>query len=348
VNISQILLGILLLLSSFRVTFATPQLKTIEDLRSHIEKKGFNGVVLVMKNNKVLFKEAFGHKNLIKKNPLTVNDRFQIGSITKQFVAAAILKLQEDDRLSINDSITKYLPQYPKWRNIKIKDVLNHTSGIVNYTAHSEFMSARRPYDVLTLDRILDYSYRFKVDFVPRSKFKYSNAGYIVAGKIIEATSGMKWDEYIRKNFLLPLGLYDTGHNNFFEEVSNVIGHEFKNGNFSLVQNLNLSWALSAGSFYSTVDDLAKWSQIFENSSLLSNKSLKAMLKPGLGNYGMGVFITSYGSDTLINHTGVTKGFHSKMYYLKKSKINVITLDNTDGKASDVSDNILSFFYSRK
>lgn len=324
-----------------------PPLKNIQDLKSFIVEKKFNGVILVMKKNKVLFKEAFGHRDLSSKIPLTVNDRFQIGSLTKQFVAAAILKLQEENRLSIDDPITKYLPEYTRWRNITIRNILNHTSGVINYTDHPEFMASRRPNLVMTLDSMMDYAHKYPVDFRPGSQFKYSNSGYIIAGKIIEVVSGMNWDQYIERKFLQPLGLKNTGHTIFFEKVSDVIGHDYNGKSFNPVRDLNLSWALSAGSFYSTLDDLAVWTEIYDSSSILNYWSKRDMLKPSLGKYGLGVFITNYGRDTLINHSGVTRGFHSKLYYLKKSKLKVITLDNSDGIASEVASVVLSFFYGR-
>ncbi len=342
------LLLTLVLIQSFSA-FAGPMLEltNAETLSAYIEKTGFNGVVLVGLENKTLFKKAYGYRNFITKEPLTTDDRFQIGSNTKQFVSAALLKLQEEGRLSIDKSVIEYLPQYKSKipTEITIRDILNHTSGITNFTDHKEFWENLDPDKILTLDDLIEFTLQYPLDFEPRTKWNYSNSGYVIAGKIIEEVTGESWHEFIKKTFLLPLQMNNTGYAEKFESVSNVYPHiKDEKGEIVPYAGLNLSWALSAGAMYSTVDDLFKWTAIYSESHLLSEASKADMQRPFKENYGLGLMIQPYGQDLHINHGGRTIGFVSKISYLKNSKISVIKLDNTDGTTGGIPELLMNFY----
>lgn len=311
-----------------------------DDLINYFIEGGFNGVLLVKKDNQTLLRKAIGFKSESKIRELVVQDKLQIGSNTKQFIAASILKLQEDELLSINDYIVKYLPKYKSWENIQIKDILNHTSGIVNYTDKKNFWTILETQPEISLDYIIDFASGYPLDFSPKSNWNYSNTGYIIAGKIIEIVSGINWDQYIKNNFLLPLDMLDTGYSLDFSSVSEVKPIT-QDSDF----NFNLSWALSAGALYSTIDDLAKWASIYNESDLLSNESKKLMQSPFLNGYGLGLIISPYNKDVMISHGGRTPGFVSSFNFLKKDHLTVITLDNNDGQLS-IANTLLSYYTS--
>lgn len=321
-------------------------LETLEDLNRYIEKSGFNGVVLVAKDQSILFKKAYGWRNLEEKSPLSAQDRFQIGSITKQFVAASVLKLQEEGKLSLDDSLTTYLPEYKNKipDEITIRDILNHTSGITNFTDHPEFWQNLDPSKILSLDEIIDFTLQFPLDFAPKTQWRYSNSGYIFAGKIIEAITGESWDRYIDSHFLAPLGMKDTGYVEQFETVSQVYPHIKNEGVLVPFRGFNLSWALSAGGLYSTVDDLLKWISLYSDSTLLSPESKRLMQTPFKNNYGLGLMITPFGNDININHSGKTPGFSSNISWLKQSHLSVIRLDNIDGQVAGISELLMNYF----
>jgi CubicO group peptidase (beta-lactamase class C family) len=330
----------LLFLTTSLILSASPEINSISELENYISKSGFNGVILVKKEDKILFKRAYGYRDSESKKPLGTGDRFQIGSNTKQFTAAALLMLQEEGKIDLEDHVTKFLPQYPIWANVQIKDLLNHTAGIKNHSDDKDFMTRRRYSRVFSLDYITNYLSRFPLEFSPKTKHKYSNGGYIIAGKIIEVASGETWDQYIHRKFLVPMELNNTGHNVFFEKVSPVRGHL---GN-TIVRNLNLSWALSAGSLYSTVDDLANWLDIHSEKSLLNKRSRKLMHTSYLNNYGLGVYTQNFGSDFIVYHSGQTRGFYSRTYFLKKSKIKIISIENKNGAAKEIPEILLRYF----
>jgi CubicO group peptidase (beta-lactamase class C family) len=331
------------------LSFAGPMqsITSVTELDDYLNEAHFNGVLLVSKDESILFKKAFGVKDFVSNNALTTNDRFQIGSVTKQFVAVAILKLQEENKLSLDDDVTKYLPEYSVYKGIKIRDVLNHTSGIANYTDQKGFFQSLDPNKSPTLSDLITAFSIYPSDFAPTTNWKYSNSGYIIAGRIVEVVSGTSWDNYIKENFLLPLGMADTGYAENFAEVSDVIGH-MDRGQGPVPFQMNLSWAASAGGIYSTVDDLAKWTAIYDTSVLLSDSSKTQMQTPFMNGYALGVSVVAANGDTKITHGGRTPGFTTKLTYLKKSKLRVVKFDNTDGGIVDPETIALNLFHKGK
>ena len=284
--------------------------------------------------------------------PLTTEDIFQIGSSTKQFVAAAILKLQEENKLSIDDSVSKYVPQFLERPEITVRDLLNHSSGLKNYTDIEDFWTLMAQKQLLTLDDIIDFALQYPKDFDVRTDWNYSNTGYIVAGKIIENVSGQAWDEFIRNNFLLELGMMETGHEDFFQHASHLKPHQIVDGKLVRLPEFHMTWALSAGSFYSTLEDLSRWLDIYLEkkvaSNLLSQASLNEMTTPFKANYGLGVWIRKVGNDKIISHTGRTPGFVSSTGVLVGEKLKVITLDNSDGYISKLGDKVFDLYIKGK
>lgn len=341
---------LLILLSASASLWAGPMtiIDTQEAMNSYIENGKFNGVILVAQDKKILFKKAFGLKNLTSNIPLSADDKFLIGSNTKQFVAASLLKLKEEGKISLDDNIVKYLPQYSVFKNITIRDLLNHTSGIVNFTDVPEFWNLVEYDKGLDLDDIINFSASYPLNFESKTNWSYSNTGYIIAGKIVELVSGKSWDSYIKNEFLNPLKMNNTGYEEYYEKVTDVDGHLLENG--VLVPNVkkfNMTWALSAGALYSTVDDLLKWTAIYTDSDLLSEASKKEMQTPFKADYGLGIWVGKYNNETKINHGGSVPGFVSDFTYLKESKMTVITLDNVDGYFSP-ADLILDYFSKGK
>ena len=332
------------------LAFAGPmkEISSTEEFEAYLLDAQFNGVLLIQKDQRVLYRKAHGLRDFESQVPLKITDKFQMGSITKQFVSASILKLQDQGKLSIDDDLTKHIPQYLFLKGVSIRDILNHTSGIDNYTDNKSFMKIAFGKKSLTLNDIIDFLSTLPLNFTPKTKWQYSNSGYIVAGKVVEAVSGLTWDEFISTNFLKPLKMNNTGYVEYFESVSDTRGHQFVDGKFKKVEGFNMSWALSAGALYTTVDDLALWTDIYDSSPLLSKSAKKEMQTPFLSNHGLGLNITKYKNDIKIHHGGRTPGFNSNLIYLKKAQLKVVKLDNNDGGAADITPVALDFFASGK
>lgn len=330
-------------------TYSNPMtiLNSKEELRSYLNKRHYSGVILVAEKNKILMREAFGFKDITSTDKILVEDKFQIGSNTKQMVAAGLLKLQEQGKLSLDDLISKYIIVPESYSKIRIKDVLNHSAGISNFTEVDSgiFWKTFDKNKLLTLEDILNFTFKYPLDFNPTTNWKYSNTGYIIAGKIIEIVSGQKWDAYLEQNFFSPLLMNDTGHSDSFESVSSVKGHMLIKGELKTVEPLNMTWALSAGSLYSNVDDLLKWARTFTSPTVISEKSLDEMMTPFLQDYGLGIRVTqTHDGDLYISHGGRTPGFVSKLSHLKKRDMTFISLDNNDGIVGDIDQTLLTFF----
>ena len=331
----------------FSITsFAGPmkELKDQEQLDSYFRESGFNGVLLVAKKNKILYKKAFGVKDFITNHPLSTEDIFQIGSVSKQFVAASLLKLQEEKKISIDDEIIKYLPELINFKGITIRDLLNHTSGVASYTDESDFFKKIDYNKILSLNDLINLIYKLPTEFEPKTNWNYSNSGYIIAGKIIEIASGLSWDQYIKINFFDPMGMKNSGYIHYFNQISDVIGHVKSEGNYIPVTDFNMSWALSAGGLYSTLDDLLKWVDIYDSSSLLSDNSKIEMQTPFKNNYALGVEVEKFNDEIKITHGGRTPGFVTNLTYLKSSGYKTVKFDNTDGGVVDTAALALDFY----
>lgn len=339
--LQQLLLVSLTSMASL-AAFAGPvtEINSAEKLEAYLRTQ-FNGVLFIEKNGKVLWKKAYGVRDFKSNAPITMVDKFQIGSVSKQFTAAAILKLQQAGKLSLADQIEGFgLP-----KEMTIKDVLNHSAGLENYTERKEFWELVKSGKSLSLSDIVEFVSQFPARFLPRAKYEYSNSGYIVAGKLIEQSSGKSWDRFVEDELLQPLDLQDTGYSESFEQVSEVKGYaKNKEGVLREVGPFNLSWAQTAGGLYSTAEDLARWADIYEDSKVLSEDSKKQMQTPYKGNYGLGVFIDRYNGETRIHHGGRTPGFVTELFYLKTSRLKVVKWDNVDGSGADAATIGLAFF----
>jgi CubicO group peptidase (beta-lactamase class C family) len=170
----------------------------------------FHGAALVAKDGKVLFKKGYGMASLELGVPSAPQMKYLIGSITKQFTAVAILQLEEKGRLSLEDPITKFLPDYPKETGdrVTIHHLLRHTSGVPSYTDNPEAMGLRTT--PTTLEALIALFEDLPLDFEPGEKYEYSNSGYVLLGAVIEAVSGMTYEEYIKANIFDVVGMTNS------------------------------------------------------------------------------------------------------------------------------------------
>ena len=167
--------------------------------------------VIVTRDGKPVFRKAYGLANVAENTPMLPDMQLRIGSITKQFTAVSILMLEEQGKLSVKDEVRKYLPDFPdKGSPITIEHLLQHTSGIPNYTSLQAFRSL--PDEGVALAQVFDVFAREPLDFAPGERYSYSNSGYFLLGLIIEKLSGLKYHDYVAKNIFEPLGMKDTEH----------------------------------------------------------------------------------------------------------------------------------------
>jgi CubicO group peptidase (beta-lactamase class C family) len=295
-------------------------------MHSAIERSHFRGSILIARDGQVLVSKGYGMANAEHEVPNNARTKFRIGSLTKQFTAMSILMLQEQGKLNVQDSLCKYLPQCPtSWQPLTIHHLLTHTSGIqdVDYTqARVPSMSVAN-----TLERLKDKPLEFTVGKI----FRYSSSNYILLGHVIERASGEPYQVFLQKHIFAPLEMKDTGCDDNQRILKNrATGYSLRGGNLINAAHVNMSIPFSAGSLYSTLEDLYKWDQALYTERLVSRPTLDAMFSPGKGNYGYGWYVENQFGSRLISHSGWLDGFHSYILRIPDKHLSVIVLSNLD------------------
>lgn len=295
----------------------------------------FSGAVLVAKKGEILYQKAFGLANREWNIPNTADTRFPIASLTKQFTAAAILRLEEQGKLSTSDKLSKYFPHFPKADSITIHMLLNHTSGIHDLLQDSEFADINPNLQIGQLnDSLLVNIFKDKpFDFAPGTFWRYSNSGYILLGYLIQKTSGISYRDYIQKNLLQKANMTNTDLFRFDTILPrrasgySRMQHLWQN---SRIININISFA--TGGLFSTVGDLFIWRKALNSGTIISEKSLRKMNTPNHEDrgYGYGVFIDKANNRRTIFHSGRLLGFSSFMIEYPDDDIQIIILTNRE------------------
>jgi len=315
-------------------------------LQREAEAGRFMGAVLVARGDEILFRQAYGTADVATGAPLQVGSRFRLASISKQFTAAAILKLQDEGRLTIGDPVCQWIQPCPApWAPLKIHHLISHTSGIPDLMARPGWGNRRTT--PATLDELTEDSKAFRLSFEPGTEVRYNNAGFNLAAAIVEKASGQRFPDYLRTTFFEPLGMADTG----FDDDSNlgiVTGHATFPEGLTAQRNPNVSIVAGAGALYSTLDDLLVWEQALHSGHVLSAYSYAQMImdhspadqpnerggRPhrawgyGLMANRLGTRVTPAFQEFEIYHTGSWSGFRNIETWQPDARIAVIVLTN--------------------
>jgi CubicO group peptidase (beta-lactamase class C family) len=297
---------------------------------------GPGAVVLVAKSGEIIYEKAFGMANLELNVPMHTNAVFRIGSNTKQFTAAAILKLAEEGKLSLEDDITKFVPDYPsKGKRITIKQLLGHTSGIKDYTGIPAFRDIKRK-DLSPKD-LVDLFKEQPMDFEPGQDFRYDNSGYVLLGYIIEQVTGKSYGQYIAENFFQTLGM----KNSYYDDAVTIIpgripGYKKVDGHYLNADYLSMTLPYSAGSLLSTAEDFLTWYEAVMSGKAINRASVReAQISVILPNgrptgFGYGWEMGNVQGSPSVKHYGVVNGFVTYATYLPQEKIFVAILSNSE------------------
>jgi CubicO group peptidase (beta-lactamase class C family) len=308
---------------------------------SYTADNTFMGSILVARGNEILLNKGYGEANVEQNIPNDPDTKFRIGSLTKQFTAALVLLLQQDGQLHIEDPVRKYLPDAPKsWDKITLTELLGHTSGIPEIQSDPRFRSwAMSPHThaeelALFKDRPLN--------FEPGSKNEYSNSNYLVLGAVIEKVTGEDYGTLLRDRILKPLGMNDSGvDKDGLVLPKRAQGYNNINGRLVPAPSESMSVPWSAGSIYSTANDLLRWERGLFGGKVLSAASLKAMTTPGKMSDGFGVVVTTEDGMKVVDHNGAIEGFVAHLAYIPEPRIAVIVLSNVFGGAPPAMGNQL-------
>lgn len=331
-----------------------PPLVVVEDLphlTERLNRSRFTGAVLVARGDKVIFRQAYGQT---EGRPLALDDRFRLASVSKQFTAAAILKLQDEGKLSVDDPLCRWIDPCPEaWAPIRLHHLLSHTSGVPDLMSQANWGIRRiKP---TTPEDLTAASAMYRLQFEPGTKVRYDNAGFNLLGVVIEKASGMAFADYLRTALFDPLGMNDTGYDDGADHDI-IIGYANLTAGAPTPQpDANPSVVFAAGGLYSTLDDLLVWERALHRGHLLSAESYADMTRdhapadtpPERGrprrDWGYGLFANRLGTrvtpgfdDRQIYHTGSWSGFRNMVTYQPDADVTVIVLSNNFHQTAEV------------
>jgi len=307
-----------------------------------MQKQGrFSGSVLIARNHQILYQNSFGYANRTARIPFTNDTQFRIGSITKQMTAAAILKLQAQGKLNVQDPMCNYIPACPfGWTPITIHQLLTHTSGIANYDIFPDVLDwYAQPH---TPQEILDRMQQVPLLFAPGYQFHYTNAGYVILAMIVEQVSGQSYGEFLQSNFFDPLGMKHTGVQPELEQLA----WGYRNSRTpseNSIHPMDTSNMLGAANLYSTAPDLLLWANALdtwqndphsEYQPMFQPQFVGPELEPGFS-YGYGLSIEPRLNQEAIGHNGSVPGFASVLMRYPQSNLTIIILSNSEDMPSN-------------
>ena len=331
-----------------------PPVEVVEDLpqlKARLEAMAatgqFTGAVLVSRGDQVLFRQVYGKANYEQNTPFALDTRFRLASVSKQFTAVAILKLQDEGKLSVNDPVCQWIEPCPEaWRPLRIHHLLSHTSGIPDLMAQAEWGRIRVTHR--TPQELTDTSARYGLQFEPGTKVRYNNAAFNLAAVIVAKASGMAFEDYLEQALLRPLGMKDTGSDVNDDAQGVAMGYGLFPQGLTPQKIANVSIVAGAGALYSTMDDMLAWNRALNRGQVLSDAAYSDFTadhappdperdKPGRPHraFGYGIYVSALGervsprfSDRQVYHTGSWAGFRNLVSYQPDQDVTVVVLSN--------------------
>jgi len=345
---------LLLLLLIFKLTAYTQVDSTEIIINRIIKEQRITGAsVAVVKNGKTILNKGYGLANAEHNVPVTSETVIRLGSMSKQFFTTAILKLADDGKLSIDDSVHKFFPDAPEsWRPIQIKHLMSHSSGLQREgPAYNN--------NIIQPDLVIIKSaYSLPLDFKTGEKYQYCNLAYFMLAEIISQVSKMPWQNYIHDNLFLPAGMKNTGMTDFYPIIPNrASGYMYKG---DTLMNADAMYAVRpSGGFLSTSSDMIRWEKVLlekkiilkkESWELLWTPFIKVSDKPESKQYyGFGWFIDVYNGHKIIMHGGSNTGFRSHYDRFVEDGLSIIVLTNSDGaNPAKITRALADYYYRSK
>ena len=306
--------------------------------------------LIVVQTNQTVKQSVYGIANLELNVPVAAETVFEIGSLTKQFTAACVLLLAQDGKLSVDDKISRFLPNVPdSWQGITIRHLLTHTSGIKTYTGLNGFELRRH----LSQAQFINALAAYPLDFPPGQSFQYCNSGYNLLGFVVENASGQSYWNFLSARIFHPLGMDSTTNRSPATIIRNrAAGYEQTN-HIWINRDYDLTDVFSAGAIVSTIGDLAKWNKSLDGGTVLTDATRQQMWTPARLNdgtatkYGFGWRIEQFEDRVNIGHGGSTSGFSASLQRFPAEHLAVIILTNTDEQiATQLARSVAKFYFA--
>ncbi len=349
----KILLGVIITLPLFTTIYAQTldKAKLDQFFDRLAEKNKAMGSLVIAKEGKPLYSRAIGYSQIsdAEKKPMTVANRFRIGSITKMFTAAMVLQLVDEGKLKLTDKLDKFLPQVPNADKITILQILSHRSGIPNV---SREQNAQRNVNTtpISKEEYLALIIKAPPDFEPDTKSLYSNSGYFLLGLIIEKVTGTSYEAALREKITSKIGLSDTyvaTGNIDVNRNESLTYFIIPGSDWKQVPETHPSLLFSAGAIVSTPADLAKFIQALFDGKILSKESLDQM-KTMRDGEGLGMVTFALAGKTFYGHTGGADNYGAWLSYLPEEKLAVAYTTNAKVyPVKDIVSGVVDIYYNK-
>lgn len=315
-------------------------------MQAQVKVNDFSGVVMVSQKGKTIYKKAFGYADREWKIPNTADTKFEIGSLTKQFTAAAIMQLSEQKKINLDDKLSTWFADYPKGDSVTVHMLLNHTSGIVDYTSLPGFFAQHTV--AVPKDSVIALFKNTPYKFSPGSNWSYSNSNYFLLGCIIEKITGKSFAAYLDENIIKKARLQNTAVN----RLDSIIVFRAKGysksekGNWKNAEYFSMEFPFSAGSLISTAPDLLQWQTALMGAAVISQQALQIMTTPHLHNYAYGLVVDSFNHHLRIAHGGAIPGFTSWLATFPKDGISIVVLSNKDCNSDEAGNEVAAALFN--
>ena len=325
--------------TSLDVDSISPDLKAKIDAASQevLAKTGVpSASVAIVEHGAIVYTQVYGKAKLSPPLDASAGMRYSIGSISKQFTAAAILLLEQDGKLSIDDPVSKYIPDLTRANEVTIRMLLSHTSGYQDYWPEDYVMPPML--EATTAQHILDVWGKKPLDFDPGTKWQYSNTNYVIAGRIVEQVSGMPLMEFLQQHVFKPLDMQAVW-NSDAQKLGDTDAEGYVRyalGPLRSAPKEGKGWMFAAGELAMPAYDLAQWDISVMNRSLLNAKSYDEMFAPVMlksgenSHYGLGLFVRDTNGKVAYEHSGEVSGFVSENVVFPQDKAAIAVLTNQD------------------
>ena len=345
---TPILIGCLFL---FQLSQAQDKSKQIDEVATRYASfNKFNGSLLVAEKGKILLQKGYGYRDVAAQLPNDPQTIFLVGSITKEFTAAVILKLAEQKKLALTDRLSKYYPDFPKGDSITIQNLLTHTSGIFSPDGKDIWDQSSQ----ITNERqVLDFLKSKPLDFKPGEKYSYSNSGYMLLAYIIQKITGKSYENVVSEMIFKPLHMTRSGfYFTALKDKNKARGYwTFSAAEYQAGPPADPTQFIGSGEIYSTVDDLYKWHRALQTGKILSKALQQQAYRPFKKEYGYGwEMADSVNGRQVVGHAGrMLNGFEAKMLRVPDDDLFIILLNNNAAGPylGTISKDILSILYEK-
>ncbi len=308
-------------------------------------------------NGESVFEKAFGLAEMELGVPNTAQTVFESGSVAKQFTAAALVLLQQDGKLNIDDPVRKYVPEFPEYGSpLTIRHLLNHTGGLRDWFAVRGLSGEGAGQHIVTQQLIFDTIIRQKgLDFTPGAEYSYSNSGYQLAAMLVERVAKQKFAEFVAERIFKPVGMKNTGYRDDFQRITPGRAQAYsKSGDGPWRLNMPMLTAHGGGGMLTTVGDWLKWNAMLDartwNAPLVDSLETQAILNNGRKiSYALGLTVGSYKGNKQVAHGGATAGYRTFLARYPDKKVSIAVLCNGTGPdstalANSIADEVLGPF----